>query len=62
VAGLQFGRNGVVRFDRREIIDIGGLDGKAVFLQVGNPIATAASGRRFENGHHRRARGRGSCA
>ena len=44
VAGLQFYGNLIFAFDLGKIVDIFSLDGKTSFLNVGNPIATAASG------------------
>jgi hypothetical protein len=50
MASLEFGRYPITGFYRCQVVRIFYLYGKAVFLDILTPGATAASGRRLING------------
>jgi hypothetical protein len=47
VARLEFARHLMLLLDRGQVVRVDGLDDEPGFLQVRDPVATAASGRRL---------------
>jgi hypothetical protein len=54
MASLELGRYLITGFDRRQVLGIFYLHGKAIFFDILTPAATAASGGRPVNGYLRR--------
>lgn len=54
MASLELGRYLILGFDRRQVLGIFYLDGKAVFFDILTPATTTASGGGLVNGYLRR--------